>query len=143
MEEWFQPGEKFGFSLDTALNTMVQDLLANLIGDAASVRLKAPEEVFTSFYKDGDSVWVHFLNHTGFKCKPGEILPRTVAPDAFPAIPEAIEGEIKIGRTISEAYAVSPDFKGRRALAYTQENGVVRFTLPPELLKVYTMVRMH
>ncbi len=143
MEEWFQPGMKFRFILDPVQNALVQELLTSFIGDAATFKLTAPENVFTSFYRDGDTLMVHFLNHTGFRCEPGQILSWNVAEDAFPPLSKPIQGAVKVKRKISEVYAVSPDFKGRKQLTFTQNGDTVKFTFPPELLKVYTIVKLR
>ena len=143
MEEWFQPGNKFGFVLDPVQNTLVQDVLTSFIGDAASFKLTAPEKVYTSFYREGDTLMIHFLNHTGFRYKPGDVMAWNVPEDAFPPLLEAIQGEVKVDRQLSEVYAVSPDFEGRKPLTFTQEGNTVKFTLPPELLKVYTIVKLR
>ena len=142
-EEWFHPGDKYDFAVDPNLNALVQTLLNGLIGDAASFKISAPEKVYTSFYREKDMILIHFLNHTGFRLKVGDRMPWNVAPDAFPRLEKAVSAEVGTRRKIREVYAVSMDFKGRKPLPFTQEKNTVQFILPPELLKVYTIVKLH
>ncbi|MBR6373330.1 MAG: beta-galactosidase trimerization domain-containing protein, partial [Victivallales bacterium] len=142
-EEWWHPGSTYGYSKDENLNRIVQEQLSNLIGDAATFKMDAPEKVYTSFYKDGDTTCIHFLNHTGWNFKVGDKMPYTVAPDAFPKLKNPVNVEVKTDQRINEVFAVSMDFAGRRPLTFTQENGKVKFTMPGELLEVYTIVKMR
>ena len=142
-EEWFHPGDRYDFVLDPLQNAMVQDLLKDLIGDKASFKVDAPEKVYTSFYREGDTALIHFLNHTGFRFKLGDKMPWDVAKDAFPPPSKPITAKVRTDRKISEVYAVSPDFEGRKKIPFTQQDRVVKFALPPDLLKVYTIVKLR
>lgn len=142
-EEWWHPGSTYGYRMDENLNRIVQKQLADFIGDASTFRMDAPEKVYTSFYKDGDTTYIHFLNHTGWKFKVGDKMPWDVASDAFPKLNAPVSVEVKTEQKISEVYAVSMDFQGRQPLTFTQENGIVKFTLPGELLEVYTIVKIR
>ena len=44
---------------------------------------------------------------------------------------------------IKTAYAVSPDFTGRKPLQVTYSGGKSKIILPKELLKSYTIVHME
>ena len=70
-------------------------------------------------------------------------MPWDVAPDAFKPPSKPITAEVRTDRKISEVYAVSPDFEGRKKLLFTQQDRVVKFALPPDLLKVYTIVKLR
>ena len=142
-EEWWHPGSTYAYKMDETLNRIVQKQLSDFIGDAASFKMDAPEKVYTSFYKDGDTTCIHFLNHTGWKFKPGDKMPHNVAPDAFPKLKEPVNVEVKTEQKVNEVYAVSMDFSGRKPLQFSQENGVLKFTMPGELLEVYTIVKFR
>ena len=142
-EEWWHPGSTYAYKMDENLNRIVQKQLSDFIGDAASFKMDAPEKVYTSFYKDGDTTCIHLLNHTGWRFKPGDKMPHNVAPDAFPKLKEPVNVEVKTEQKVNEVYAVSMDFSGRKPLQFSQENGVLKFTMPGELLEVYTIVKFR
>lgn len=142
-EEWWHPGSTYGYKKDENLNRIVKEQLVEFIGRSATFKMDAPEKVYTSFYKDGDTTFIHFLNHTGWNFKVGDKMPQGVAENAFPKLKNPVNAEVKTDQKISEVYAVSLDFKGKKPLQFKQENGVVKFTMPGELLKVYTIVKMR
>lgn len=104
-------------------------------------KIRAPETVYTALWREADeAVAVHFLNLTGVKPKLG-VKPAAEAPDpAFPPLDQDIEFVVPEGDV---AVAVSPDFNGQRTLPSVRcADGSLAVTLPKELLKAYTLVRI-
>ena len=80
---------------------------------------------------------------TGCRPKEGDVLDWGVSGEAYPALEKDIVFTLP-GCTGQKAVAVSPDFEGARSLAAVPNpDGSLTVTLPKELLKVYTLVRIR
>jgi len=135
---------KYAFDPDLAAEAKVRRELAALVGDARLWAVRgADERVYATLWreKSGD-VCVHFLNGRGGDAKPGDELFDTMVPKApFPDQEEDIVFDLPCaGQT---AVALGPDFFGERKLTVESlDGGRLRVTLPKELFKAYTLVRI-
>lgn len=118
--------------------------VAAAVGAATVWRVDAPDRVCTSLWREETgAVCAHFLNLTGCGPKEGDVLDWTVPGEAYPALGKDIVFALPdaAGR---KAVAVSPDFEGVRPLAtVSNPDGSLTVTLPKELLRVYTLVRIR
>lgn len=139
--------KKMNFKHDQALEAAFRSLLQLAIdqADAGVWQCSAPDKVHTSLYKIKNSnlLYAHFLNGSGSNFSYGDTIPVGVPEGGFPQLKEDITFELK-DRVITRAEAASPDFEGWKELrveAVKAINGS-RITLPKELLKVYTIVKL-
>ena len=118
--------------------------LARWTAGAVDWEIDAPSKVFTSVWKERSGAYVvHLLNGTGVKMKKGDpVLPE--APD--PPFPE-LESDVVVvapSGVRGRAVAVSPDFKGEKALACsTKGDGRLEVRVPRSAVKAYTLVRIE
>ena len=99
--------------------------------------------MFTSVWKErsGDVV-VHFLNATACEPPKDALAPLEPPKPPFPALRSDIS--ITVPFAFARASAVSPDFGGVRELEVRRNaDGTRTVTLPKDLLKAYTLVRMN
>ena len=134
-------GTPWDFELNEEVDLLYRLFLTKVLGKAGFWSVNAPDKVFTAVYRTQDGMAVHFLNARGASLKKGEIVSASVPQAPYPALREAITFTLPANRKISQVYAVSPDFPGRKPLSFQMKsNGKVSAVLPPELLKVYTIV---
>ncbi|MBR4220674.1 MAG: beta-galactosidase trimerization domain-containing protein, partial [Victivallales bacterium] len=98
-----------------------------------------PAGVLTGVFDVAGKSVIHFLNATGSKLQKGEVVPPNPPAEMFPQLQEDIRFAVYMDKA-SQAYAVSPDFIGRRSLQFENKDGRVHVVLPKELLKAYTIV---
>ena len=117
--------------------------LEKLFGSVRVWSVDAPERVYTTLWKEKDgSIVVHFLNATGVREHPGELLDNKAPDPAFPDLEKDVVFSIEAPAAKSVT-AASPDFFGVRDLRFSRsDSGVLTVTLPKELLKVYALVRI-
>ena len=138
------PPRVWNFDPDPVAEKKFREQLAGLVKGATvwSVR-GAPDKVYTSIWKEkgGDTV-IHFLNSTGTNIKPGEKMKPEAPVPTFPELKEDIVFTIP-GANVAKVTAASPDFEGVRELTFEKNpDGTVTVTLPRDLLKAYTLVRI-
>ena len=136
---------KYVFDPDRQAEEGVRKELAELVGDACYWKVRgADERVHAALWKErtGD-VCVHFLNGRGGDAKPGDDLFDEMVPKV--SFPDQEEDIVFVLPSAGEtAVALSPDFYGERELEVKSFDGRgIRVTLPKELFKVYTLVRIR
>ena len=139
-ENWY--GLKWTLKDDPEREAAFRKELARWTARADGWKIDAPEKVFTTVWREASGAHVvQLLNGTGVNMKFGDnVVPE--APDpAFPPIAQDIHIEAPEGM---RAEAFSPDFEGARPLEATPlPGGGLRVSVPKDLLKVYTLVRIH
>lgn len=117
-------------------------ILAELCGRAdLLVKTDAPAKIYTTLYREGDTTFLHVLNGLGSGAMPEDA--ETPKKPLYPALEADIHFRV-LAPKAAKVYAVSPDFAGQKALAFTRdENNLVSFVLPKELLKVYTVIHIQ
>ena len=141
------PPNKKVFSYDAARARAFRAEIAKLVAGADVWRTDAPGGVFTTVWRetkgpDGRATVVHFLNATGCDdLKVGETCTFASPKVPFPALEKDVVFTIGGGKS---ATAYSPDFGfgGRSLAARRNADGTLTVTLPKELLKGYTIVRI-
>ena len=132
--------KKYDFKLDKVLEDFCKKLFRKEFAPADSgFKVKAPEGVYTTWYKTADGDVIHLLNATGGNAKLGQVMKGTTPEVPFPAIQEDIEISIPASGA-KNIYAASPDFAGRKELKYQFNGKTLSITLPKELLKAYTLI---
>jgi hypothetical protein len=138
------PEQNIGKSL-AGVRYPVCESAANALYDLALVGQNTwdpgdtPEAVLTGIFEVDGKLAIHFLNATGSHLKPGETIPTAMKTPVFP--PLANDITFAVARKATKAYAVSPDYDGKRALECKPlPGGKTQIRLPKELLKAYTIV---
>lgn len=128
---------------DAPMASFYRSLLRKKIGNASLLQTNAPEKVFMTLYREKDQVLVHLLNGSASGMKKGEKGAAKFKGDPFPALKKDISITVPcFGK--NGAFAVSPDFKGRRSLTVKyNSNKTATVILPGKLLKGYTLIRIH
>ena len=132
---------KLGF--DVPMAKFYRRILRKNIGQSSLLQTNAPEKVFMTLYREKDQVLVHLLNGTAGGIKKGEKGTPKFRGEPFPSLTKDISITVPcFGK--KGVFAVSPDFKGRKALAAKYNpDGTVTVTLPGKLLKGYTLIRIY
>ncbi len=118
-------------------------MLGHLTDGATAWDVNAPERVYSTLYRQGDTLVGHFLNGTGQNAKPGDVIQSPAPQPAFPPLAQDIIFSMDI-LELKQVYAVSPDFPGQQELAFKKlDNSRWQITLPKELLKTYTVVYLR
>ena len=129
-------GSKWQFEPDMVLENLQKGLLEDLAG--ATRRWEAegvPEDVFSSVWEQDGAIYLHLLNAVGSMPKRGTVVTAKLPEGVFP--PPVRDWAIGFrGRRVTEAYAVSPEWEGRRELRVTDG----RVILPKGMLGVYLIV---
>ncbi len=133
------PGRVWQFNPDPEVDRIYREVLTRITENARIWTVQAPELVLTTLYRQDQQLLVHFLNATACSNVRGKPMSGALPEPPFPQLAEDIVFEISDGPWQS-AYAVSPDFKGRKPLKLTHEGNRCRITLPKELLVAYTIV---
>ena len=132
-------GKKWNFELDEGLAELARACYLRVIGEARYWRTNAPAKVYTTLYRQGDAIAVHFLNGTGANYKKDDVMTFDNPEPPWPALPEDITFTLPCAKA-ARVYAVSPDFSGQKPLRFALSEGKLSVTLPKELLKAYTIV---
>ena len=142
-QEELMVGLKVNFELDKATSTACKHLWKSILKDAqaGTWECNAPEKVPATLYKHGGYYYAHFLNATGVNLKVGDVIQFAIPDNAFPALKEDITFTLP-GKKLTTAEAASPDFDGWKQLKVSVKDNSTTVTLPKELLKVYTLVRI-
>ena len=129
-------GSKWQFEPDMVLENLQKGLLEDLAG--ATRRWEAegvPEDVFSSVWEQDGAIYLHLLNAVGSMPKRGTVVTAKLPEGVFP--PPVRDWAIGFrGRRVTEAYAVSPEWEGRRELRVTDGKVI----LPKGMLGVYLIV---
>ena len=136
-------GLKMNFELDKKTSAACKHLWQSLLKDAqaGTWSCNAPEKVLATLYKQKQYHYAHFLNATGVNLKVGDVIQFTIPDNAFPALKEDIVFTLP-GKKLTTAEAASPDFDGWKPLKVSVKDNSTTVTLPKELLKVYTLIRI-
>ena len=136
-------GKVSEFDYDAKLAAFYRGILGKIIGNTSLLKTDAPEKVFMTLYREKDQVLVHLLNGLASGHSKGDQVPNTFKKAPFPALTRDITITVPaFGK--NEIYAVSPDFAGRKKLSGEYHaDGTVTVTLPKELLKGYTLIRIR
>ncbi len=98
-----------------------------------------PDQVITSLYETADGkLAAHFLNATQSNYKKGEKVPSVPPPDAFAPLP--FEMGFQVRHPGTKAYAVSPEWAGRRELLLKRHGELAEVTIPAKTLGMYMIV---
>ena len=137
------PPQKWTYNADPKLEAYYRSRVAALLKPASYWQVSLPDKVYTTIWREANgSQVIHFLNATGANIKYDEVMKNTAPNPAFPQLAEDIVFTIP-APACQSVCAYSPDFAGERKLAFTQNaDGTITATLPKELLKAYTIVRM-
>jgi hypothetical protein len=144
MQVELMTGRKLDFELDEPVAEAYRYLLADILkrANAGTWQCDAPAKVLTTLYKQDKSYYAHFLNGTGVNFPRGHVVVNTVPADGFPRIGQDITFTI-FDSNVSVAEAASPDFENWQQLKTEKVEGGIKITLPENLLKVYTLVRVR
>jgi len=142
------PGKKYSWNPPAADLAMVQTVLRKLQPAEPVVRfVERPLEVMTSVTgnKQGrtDMLVVNLLNCSKARFKVGQMIPARMTADWGRVDGKVIfEARPPQGKGL-EVYAVSPEFTGRKKVAWEQlRNGMVQVTVPGEMIKTFLEIRM-
>ena len=137
------PPNKWNYNPDMTLYRMFCEELGKVFAGSTVWETNAPSGVYTALWREDDgAVVVHFLNATGTNIKFGEAMAFNAPDPAYPDIATDIQFTIPAANATT-AYAASPDYEGDRPLEMKDNgDGTVTVTLPKELIKRYTQVRI-
>ena len=138
------PPGKGKFDPDPAAEKAFADELRELTKDAAWWRVRAPEKVYATVWRERDGATaIHFLNATGCDLPPGVASDMNAPDPAFPALGDDIVFTVPFG-SVRSVTVVSPDFKGARELPFkVNSKGRTTVRLPKDALKAYAIVRIR
>ena len=116
-------------------------LLSDLLAKNRSWEpLNVPEDVFTAAYTQDGKFVVHFLNAVNSMPKVGTVVGFYTDKTAFPALGDM---SFTVPFKVKNAYAVSPEFAGRKALKIESAKSGSKITLPTGTMKVYSIVYLE
>lgn len=137
---------KWTFVKDEKLAALYADILQHATGkDPVITAVEIPEKIFVSVYEQPDKengkvTMVHLLNGTGVANKKDEEVKAKSFNPAWPELKKDLVFNIPLS-SVKEAYAASPDFAGKKSIAFKKlENGEYRITVPAALLKAYSII---
>ncbi|MBQ7179385.1 MAG: hypothetical protein IJS08_18355 [Victivallales bacterium] len=132
---------KWPYELDEKLAANHRKYLKATLGNASPWQVSAPTKVYAELYRQDKALVAHFLNGQGATMKKGQVYSGNPPGESWPPLKEDIQFTLKADG-ISQAYAVSPDFQGRKPLQFTRNGDSITIRLPKELLHAYTLVWM-
>ena len=135
--------EKWTFTPDKPLEEAYRSYLKRLLATDACWEINAPDQLYTAIWKEADgTLAIHFLNATGAKPQPGEVLDGLAPKPAFPDLPSDITFRL-LAEKATHVTAASPSFEGKKELAFVKDaDGTITVTLPAELAKQYVVVKI-
>ena len=136
-------GAKHTFEPDLKLEAFQKKLLDDLVGKAYARDWQVdnlPEDVFSAAYTQDDKFILHFLNAVNSMPEVGKTVGYYLDKTAFPRLEEFT---VTVPFKVKNAYAVSPEFEGRKALKIEYSNLQSKVTVPAGLMKVYALVYME
>jgi hypothetical protein len=137
------------FKMKEPLKNLLMDIVHLSLGTDPLIftPVEMPEKVFTTYYQQNHqgkrSRVVHLLNGTGVTVKTGDRIPTAKSRPAFPALVRDLVFELQLP-SLSDSYAVSPDYTGKRAIV-TEKLSSRRYkiSVPKEALQSYTVLYFH
>jgi len=139
------PPQRHLFNPDPKKQTAFRESVRALVKGATVWKTAhIPDFVYTSLWRErnGDTL-VHFLNSTGTNIKYGDVMPDATPEPAFPPLKEDIRFALP-ARAGVRVTASSPDFAGEVELETRRTgDGLLAVSLPKNLLKAYTIVRIR
>ena len=136
-------GWKWQFNPNRPRELQFRQMLVDVLGPARALKdVRIPEKVYTSAWREADgTLALHFLNGTGANLKVGAVIPDRSPEPAFPPLAEDLVFEVRT-KAKCRVVAGSPDFDGDRPLTTEMRDGWMRITLPKELMRAYTVVKV-
>ena len=137
--------QKYAFNPDPALRRFYGKFLQDQFASKAILQPVAiPENIMTSLshtrINDKPALAVHFLNGNGAVIAFGAAIPSAMPPNPWPRPDGDLIFKLKTA-AITEAYAVSPDFSGRKTVEFKNSApGEWQFTVPRDYLSSYLIV---
>lgn len=137
--------QRYKFNPDEALLALYKAFLKDQLGDNSCFQaVSVPEGVISSVtrQKEGkaSAIVVHLLNATGVKRTFDMLIPKSMPASMWQNLSQPLVFNVKTEK-INNVYAVSPDFPGKHPLDFkAAAPGYWQITVPPELLKRYTLV---
>ncbi|MCC7300957.1 MAG: beta-galactosidase trimerization domain-containing protein, partial [Verrucomicrobia bacterium] len=132
------------FFIDTVRNVVLKDDKLSFEG------IEIPEDVLVSVYSQNvggtNTTVVNLLNAIATKSmkKPGQKLPAEAPAPAWVNSDKDIVFDITLPSSLTRAFAASPDWSGQQEVsAVSLGKGVYRVTVPKELLKCYTLIKLE
>ncbi len=144
-----QTNKPWVFSRNQPHFDLMSKIITMVSGEAKNfIPIDIPERVLCTVYqqrKNGNtSTMVHLLNATGVNIKPGELVKSNPPLPSYPMVDRDIAFMIKCNHEIKDAYAVSPDFQGRKRVGFVKDmDGFLRVTIAPELIKTYVIIFLN
>ena len=145
---FYQPevdvGDKWSFKTDPDGVIAFRKVLSDLLGDAVWWRVQAPEQVYTSLWRQRDgTLAVHFLNATGVRPAPGDTVTKLSPNPAFPELAADIVFTFPAKGT-KRVTVAGPELDGEMPLPFAAHaDGTVTVTLPKDLMKAYALVKIR
>ena len=141
---WEREGSGFRTKkFEPELEKFVKELYGDILAGSRVWQVNAPEKICTALWKSQDgAIYAHFFNYTGVTVKAGDKLDPRYPQVPYPAISKDITFTLKGVAKTAVAVADSPDFEGSKKLKSSWENGNLTVTLPKELMKTYTIVKV-
>ena len=134
-------GQKHTFEPDAVLEAFQKKLLLELLDNCRSWKAEnLPEDVFTASYTQDDKFIVHFLNAVNSMPAVGKTIGFYLDDSAFPALKDFT---FTVPFKVSKAYAVSPEFEGKKNLKVEAVKAGSKITVPAGTMKVYSMVYLE
>ncbi len=135
--------EKWTFAPDKPLQEAYRTYLKKLLALDACWEISAPDQLYTTLWREADgTLAIHFLNATGARPQPGEVLDGLAPKPAFPELPSDITFRLAVEKATSVT-AASPSFEGKKELAFVKNgDGTITVRLPAELAKQYVVVKI-
>jgi len=133
-------GKKFNFTVIPGVENLHKKLLSDLAGEhRAWYPVAFPEKIVSNAYYQNGELIIHLLNATGSDFKAGD--PIKFMLDKRDPFPEVKDLELVVrSNKYTSAYAVSPDFEGKKVLTVEQHSDGLLVKIPGNCLKVYTLI---
>ena len=134
-------GQKFTFVPDLKLEAFQKKLLGKLLDKNRCWRSSnVPEDVFTAAYTQDNNFILHFLNAVNSMPQAGTVVGYYTDKTAFPKL-DAMSFTVPF--KVKKAYAVSPEFAGKKDLQVMNKGVRSIVSIPSGLFKVYTLVYLE
>jgi len=139
-----RPGEKYLSTPGTVFRPFMDRLISVAVPSPSHLRkVESTSPVITNMHTLGGEKQrfvLHVLNAAGGRLAPGQTVSFTVNESVWNRDAAPVRAEIQLPADFT-AYAVSPDFEGRKPIPLQAlEDGWSAVTLPPELLNRYAMI---
>ncbi len=137
----YMVGKKFAFKADKNAEFFQKSILEKLLGKYRTWQpVAVPDGVLTASYWQDDKFVLHFLNAQNAQGEFGKEIKFSIGENPFPEVEDM---SFAVPFKIKKAYAVSPDFAGKKELKFMNKGARSIVTLPGKMLKVYTLVYLE